>query len=239
MLDAAPPGLKGLVRVDRVTSSAARAVRSSRLPLLLAALLVAFAVLVAPASPARAHDQLIGSDPAAGAQLDALPAALTLTFSGAIATDEGASVVEVTDASGASLTDGTPSAQDNVLTQPLAGAVSGAVKVLWKVVSSDGHPISGEFSFTVAGAPAPSESAEPIPTATDNATSPMETTTAEPGPAPAKTDATPWLVGGLVLLALGIGALIYSLASRSRREKARRAAASQAPAAGSEPPAAG
>src|SRR5689334_23871409 len=50
-----------------------------------------------------------------------LPAELALTFSAAIATDEGASEVAVTDAAGASLVDGVPTAQDNVLTQPLTG----------------------------------------------------------------------------------------------------------------------
>jgi hypothetical protein len=128
----------------------------ARLSALSAALLIALGVALGAASPAQAHDDLIGSDPAAGAALDALPAQLTLTFSAGIAGDEGASVVEVTDAAGTTLADGSPSVSDNVLTQPLAGEASGAVTVLWKVVSSDGHPISGEFSFTV-GAPAVSE----------------------------------------------------------------------------------
>ncbi|KQZ83971.1 hypothetical protein ASD56_08035 [Microbacterium sp. Root166] len=219
-------------------TSALPATRSPRLAALIAALLVAFAVLVAPASPALAHDELIGSDPAAGAQLDALPAALTLTFSGAIATDAGASVVEVTDAAGTSLVDGEPSAQDNVLTQPLAGEASGAVTVLWKVVSSDGHPISGQLSFTVTAEPAPSEPADPLPTPTDGASNPVETTEATPEPVPAsKVDSTPWIIGGLVLLLAGIGALVYSLATRSRREKARLAASPTSTPTESEPPA--
>ncbi len=201
---------------------------------------MAFAVLVAPASPALAHDELIGSDPAAGTQLDALPGALTLTFSGVIAPDAGASVVEVTDAAGTALADGEPSAQDNVLTQALTGEASGVVTVLWKVVSSDGHPISGEFSFTVTGEPAPSESPEPVPTATDNAVAPVETVQATPEPAPAsKTDSAPWVIGGIVLLVAGIGALVYSLVTRSRREKARLAADPTTTPAESEPPAAG
>jgi methionine-rich copper-binding protein CopC len=243
MLDAAARRLKGMVRVDRVKTSALPATRSSRVAALVAVILVAFAVLAVPASPALAHDELIGSDPAPGAEVDALPTALTLTFSGAIATDAGASVVEVTDAEGTSLTDGEPSAQDNVLTQPLVGEASGAVKVLWKVVSSDGHPISGELSFTVAGAPMPSESPDPLPTPTDGASNPVESPepTTEPTAAPiaAKTDPTPWIIGGIVLLLVGIGALVYSLASRSRREKARLAAGQTATPTESEPPAAG
>ena len=187
----------------------------------LAALLVAFGVVLATASPAHAHDELLGSDPAQGSTLDALPAQLTLTFSAEIADDEGASVVEVTDASGASLVDGTPTVQDNVLTQPLAGEASGAVTVLWKVVSSDGHPISGQFSFTVAGAPTPTESATPTPTATavpTQSAEPTPTVTSEPVASEGAT-ALPWIIAGVLALAL-IAAVVYLLVSRSRREKA-------------------
>lgn len=208
----------------------------------LAALLIAFGTVLAAASPASAHDELIGSDPAAGGTLDALPAQLTLTFSAEIADDEGASVVEVTDAAGTSLTGGTPTVRDNVLTQPLAGAASGAVKVLWKVVSSDGHPISGEYSFTVEGAPAPTETAAPTPTETTAPTpsaEPTPTVTSEPVSDEGST-ALPWIIAGLLALAL-IGAVVYLLVSRSRREKAL-ANGSAAPAGGapqpdSEPPA--
>ena len=53
-----------------------------------ALLLAAGGLLVA--SPASAHDELVSSDPAADAALEALPAQLTLTFSGELATDPGA-----------------------------------------------------------------------------------------------------------------------------------------------------
>ncbi len=188
----------------------------------LAALLIAFGVVLATATPASAHDELLGSDPAADSSVDALPTQLTLTFSAEIADDEGASVVEVTDAAGASLTDGTPTVHDNVLTQPLTGAASGAVTVLWKVVSSDGHPISGEFSFTVAGAPAPepTQPAEPTPTPTETAVAPVQTATPPAETAPDESaSALPWIIAGVLALAL-IAAVVYLLVSRSRREKA-------------------
>lgn len=220
---------------------------------LIAGLVVALGIVAGAASPAHAHDALIGTDPAADSTVEALPAQLTLTFSAAIAGDAGASVVEVTDAAGTSLVDGAPSAVDNVLTQPLTGDASGLVTVLWKVVSSDGHPTSGEFSFTVAGAPAPTPTptrttapdptgtAEPEPTATSDET-PTETAT----PAPAEpadstfADVWPWAIGGL-LLAGAAGAVLYLAVSRTRREKAL-AQSGAGPAAGgpgadSEPPA--
>ena len=201
------------------------------------------ALLLVPASPAHAHDELLGSDPAADSTVDGLPAALDLTFSGAIAPDEGASEVAVTDASGASLVDGAPTVQDNVLTQPLTGEASGEVTVLWKVVSSDGHPISGEFSFTV-NAPAPTETATPTPTASASAEPTQEPTATPSASAPpaeeASGDVWPWVIAGIVLL-LVVAALVYLMVSRSRREKQlaanRERALGGASGPGSEPPA--
>lgn len=187
---------------------------------LVAALILSFVALMSPASPAHAHDELLGSDPAADSTVDALPPQLTLTFSGVIAPDTGASQVQVTDAAGTELTDGAPSTQDNVLTQPLSGEASGIVTVLWKVVSSDGHPISGEFAFTVAGASAPTETSTPSATPTET-TTPTHETTPTPTPAPASdaTSIAPWVVLG-VLAALAAAAVVYLLASRARRRRA-------------------
>ncbi|MEV4688035.1 copper resistance CopC family protein [Microbacterium sp. LWH3-1.2] len=209
-----------------------------------AALLIASGMVLAAASPASAHDELLGSDPTADSTLEALPAQLTLTFSAEIADDEGASIVEVTDAAGTSLAGGTPIVRDNVLTQPLAGDASGAVKVLWKVVSSDGHPISGEFTFTIEGspAPAPTETTIPTPTATA-APTPTITGTTQPLPSqPADSSSAilwPWIIAGVLALAV-IGAIAYLLISRSRREMALANGspdlAAGAPGPDSEPP---
>jgi len=212
---------------------------------LVAASLLVFGMVAFSASPAHAHDELLGSDPAAGSAVDAVPAQLTLTFSAEIADDPGASVVEVTDADGASLSGGEPTVRDNVLTQPLDGDASGAVKVLWKVVSSDGHPISGEFSFTVAGSPTPTptQTAAPGPTPTTTTpsvtASPTPTATSDPVSDEGST-ALPWIIAGVLALALA-GAVVYLLVSRARRQKAlensRGGAAGDRPEPGSEPPA--
>ena len=214
---------------------------------LLAALLVASGIVLTPTSPASAHDELLGSDPAADSTVDALPAELTLTYSGEIADDDGASVVEVTDAAGASLVDGAPTVQDNVLTQPLTGAASGAVTVLWKVVSSDGHPISGELSFTGAGAPAPTptETGTPNPTETTPPTETAQSTATPTAVAPEDADSTfadvwPWVIFGIIAAAIA-GALLYLGVSRARRnqalEQARPGTAESGSAPDSAPPA--
>ena len=216
---------------------------SARVWAVVATLLIAFGLAVTTASPAHAHDELIGSDPASGASVDALPAQLTLTFSAEIADDEGASVVEVTDASGTALVDGSPSVDDNVLTQPLVGEAAGDITVLWKVVSSDGHPISGEFTFSVAGGSAPTETGDPQPSETaEPAETPEPTATPSVTGAPADEDSTfadawPWIIGGLLLAGAG-GALVYALLARARRQDEQpRDATEGATAPESEPPA--
>lgn len=191
---------------------------------LAALLLTAGALLIA--SPASAHDELVSSDPAADASLDGLPAQLTMTFSGEVATDPGATEVQVTDAAGTALTAGDPAVDGTVVTQALSGEASGAVTVLWKVVSSDGHPISGEYSFSVASATTPT----PTPSASASAAPPVETvaptepaeTVETPAPVSAGEDSRgqlwPWVVGGIVLLAIA-GGVVYLLVSRARQQK--------------------
>ena len=227
---------------SRVRTSPARLLAG-----LAAAFALAAASLLVTASPAAAHDELIGSDPQTGATVDALPAELTLTYSANIAPDAGASEVQVTDAAGTALQDGAPVVQDNVLTQTLTGEASGAVTVLWKVVSSDGHPISGEFTFTVAGAPTPTPTATTEPTQTSEPSEPAEPTPAETAvPVPGDDAGAsspvvwPWIVGGIVVLAIAAG-VAYLVASRARRQReldAARDGASEAARRGTEPPAA-
>ncbi len=99
--------------------------RRRLLPAVLAAGLLAAAALFVPASPAAAHDELVSTDPAAGATLEALPAQITFSYSADILTDAGATVIEVTDSSGASLAEGAPTVSGAEVTQALQGSASG------------------------------------------------------------------------------------------------------------------
>lgn len=181
--------------------------------------------LLLAAAPASAHDELLSTDPAADSSVEALPEQLTLTFSGQLLGEAGASEVQATDAAGTALTDGAPIVTDNVITQPLTGTASGAVTVLWRTVSSDGHPISGEFTFTVTAAPSPTASESPSATPTEETTpsespSPQESLISPPADEPSSfSDVWPWVIGGILIVGLG-GAVVYLLVSRARREKA-------------------
>lgn len=189
----------------------------------LAGLVLALVALVWTAAPASAHDELLSTDPAAGSTVEELPAAITLSFTAELLSDGASTVVQVTDAAGTSITDGSPIVDGAVVTQPLTTGSAGTVSVAWRVVSSDGHPIAGEFSFEAASAaPAPTPTVEPTasPSATSATTAPAPAT-ASPTPAAAETggmDALPWVIGALILIVV-IAVVVWLLGARARQQR--------------------
>lgn len=143
--------------------------------------LVAAAALAAGSllgmNPAAAHDELVSTNPADGATLTEAPASLELTYSGDIMDVDGANQVRVTNAAGESVTDGTPDIDGKVVTQDLAtAAADDTYTVTWRVVSSDGHPIQGTFTYTVGQG---SSSASSTAAATTGAAEPSAANTGE------------------------------------------------------------
>lgn len=190
-----------------------KALRHPATPIALAAaLLAAFLVLFSPLS-ASAHDALVSSSPAADSSVETVPSDLTLTFSAKLIDGEGATEVVVTDPSGATVTEGPATVDGAIVTQPLSGSgPAGAYHVVWKVVSSDGHPTSGEFSFTVtAGDEAATDAPTTAPATTAPATAaPTDQTPTPASPAPTAPDdagASAWiwvLVVLAVLIVIGV-----------------------------------
>ncbi len=202
-------------------SSTARTPRSARLGALTAALGLGLLGVLATATPAAAHDELIASDPADGTTVSALPPELTLTFSSFPLDEPGATLLEVTDAAGADLAVGEPVVDGTAVTQALEGDVSGEVTVVWKVVSSDGHPIDGELRFEVAGAATSSPTPESVTTPPATA-EPSATETATPAADDDNDNdnasVLPWALGGILVVA-AIAAVAYLLGSRARRRR--------------------
>jgi methionine-rich copper-binding protein CopC len=161
----------------------------------LAAVVLALLLGVLTAAPAAAHNQLRGSDPADGATVTRTPGAVVLTFDQP-AVALGTQVV-VTGPDGTAST-GAAELVDATVRQPLVpGAPGGAYTVVWRITSSDGHPITGELTFTsgAAGAgtyPGPAEPPAPV----------------DPGGAPAWS----WLL--LAALLLGAAAVLAVLRRR-------------------------
>ncbi|MFI0357122.1 copper resistance protein CopC [Actinomadura sp. 9N407] len=123
------------------------------------------AMLGLGAAPAWAHDSLKSSNPEKGAQI-ASPSEIELTFTGTVRVPR----IVLTGPDGTRHEAGAAQAIDNKVAQPVKGTLAnGEYTVGWRVVSSDGHPITGTYTFTVKGSPAtqtaPSGAAAPAPAA--------------------------------------------------------------------------
>jgi methionine-rich copper-binding protein CopC len=120
------------------------------------------------ATPAFAHSRLEAAAPAAGAAVTTPLDQVTLTFNEAVRGKF--STVVVRDAAGRSWSDGAVSVVDDDVHQAVYPLRSGAYTVAWRVVSADGHPVTGEYHFSVAlpaalepssGPPSPPPAAKP------------------------------------------------------------------------------
>ncbi len=131
------------------------------LAVLLATCLVTLGALASGMSVAQAHDELIGSSPEPGATADAAPAQIELRFSGEI--QELGTEVVVTSDEGGTVSDGAVQVDGSTVVQPLTPDLPpGGYTVAWRATSSDGHPLSNRFEFTVADrAAAGAESSSP------------------------------------------------------------------------------
>jgi methionine-rich copper-binding protein CopC len=112
-----------------------------------AAVAAALTGVLVTAVPAEAHTTLTASDPAKGATVTS-PTRIRLTFADPVRFTG----VVVTDAHGGHHESGKSQAVDNQVTEAVAGPLpAGAYTVGWRVVAPDGHPVTGEFGFTVKG----------------------------------------------------------------------------------------
>ncbi|WP_165984242.1 copper resistance protein CopC [Streptomyces sp. YIM 98790] len=124
-------------------------------PRVLLTALAAAAVLLLGAPAAAAHASLSGSDPEDGAVVPEAPPEVRLTFTEEVALSAGS--VRVLDPDGNRADPGAAPGRvpgdGFTYAVPLdEGLGDGTYTVVWQVVSADGHPISGAFTFSL-GAP--------------------------------------------------------------------------------------
>ncbi len=161
-------------------------------------------------SPASAHDQLIGTDPADGSTLTEPPTAIRLTFNADVIA-MGSSVA-VTGPDGP-VTVEAPETANHDLIVDLPELPAGHYDVAWRAVSSDGHPVDGTFAFTVAGSATPSAtptSTSPATTASPTSSSPSTASQDDGGSSPLR-----WIVPVVVVLVL-LGAAALWRRSRTK-----------------------
>jgi copper transport protein len=127
--------------------------RGGRLAAIAAA--AAAVALAAPAS-AWAHAVLLRTTPSASATLDRPPKLVAMTYSEPV--EPRFAIVSVTDAAGRQVTAGPPTrsaANVDALLTPLHRITQGWYLVYWRVISVDGHPVRGAFTFAVGPNPGP------------------------------------------------------------------------------------
>ena len=117
-------------------------------------LLVSCTATVLLGSPAYAHVQLVSSTPGDGAAVSTAPGEVVLRFSEAVRTP---AYVVVSGPGGSRLDDGSAEVVDNTVSEELTPiSEPGEYTVAYRIVSVDGHPVTGELSFTLTGAAATS-----------------------------------------------------------------------------------
>jgi methionine-rich copper-binding protein CopC len=111
-------------------------------------MLIAALAISALAGQARAHVDLTKASPAANARGPA-PAAIRLEFSGRI--EPKFSGLELVKADGSKAPVASAVGPDGrvLVARPAAALAPGAYKVMWRIVSADGHRMTGDYSFTV------------------------------------------------------------------------------------------
>jgi hypothetical protein len=161
---------------------------------------------------------------------------VTLKFNDAVGRKFG--FVSVTGPDGKQWNEGAFQVEGSTVTQQLRPlGPKGAYTVAWRVVSADGHPISGTFGFTLTTAGTGPTTDGPTDGPTDEPTSepteePTEEPTGEPSASAAPTTAAapnppadsgsswPMMAGGLVLGAIVLVGLVVGVPTllRKRRE---------------------
>lgn len=177
---------------------------------------------------ASAHAELTASNPIADSVIGMLPPMVELTFGEPLMVVEGsesANQITVTDSAGKRIDKKVTTVSERIASTEIdATAGEGVFTVAYRVVSEDGHPIDGKFTFEVAVA-AQSGDAGPMPIGE----MPSDAPTAVIAPAPepregAEPDADadsfgakiwPWVAAGGLLVAAGAAA-IFVLRRRNK-----------------------
>lgn len=125
-----------------------------------ALLLGLLAAFMLPATPASAHAALVATTPVQGSVIGGSPKQVTLTFSEPVGIVPGKT--QVIAPNGKRINVGDPVASGGVLTIEVrtADRPLGTYLVSYRIISADGHPLSGGFMFSVG---APSQTAPAAP----------------------------------------------------------------------------
>lgn len=142
----------------------------------IATAMTALAIMITPTA-ASAHAALADSNPRDGATLTALPDRVTISLNEPVRDPAQIVVLDADDnrlnRKTVEVADKTASSQ--ILNQPGPGKYT----MSYRVVSTDGHPVTGTIAFTIK-APTPTEPATASPTASPEAAIPTDASSPRP-----------------------------------------------------------
>ena len=168
------------------------------------AILTAFVVTLFGVSTAHAHADLTSSNPEDGSSLSEAPGVIELTFNEQVLPDTVE--IAVTTESAGLIPNLDFSTDGSTVSLPWDQALPGdTYQVAYRVVSNDGHPITGAISFSYS-TPMISDTSEPEPSATPEVIAVVaeESTTQETsGISPI------WIALGGLLIGAAIGYLMW------------------------------
>jgi copper resistance protein C len=113
--------------------------------------LAAGGLLVASASPAWAHNTLVGSSPEDGQDLDEAPTEVELEFDQEVM--EGGNGIVVTGPDGSSTYESGEVEIDGEFASIALGELdeAGDYSIDYRIISADGHPVEGALGFSLSG----------------------------------------------------------------------------------------
>lgn len=185
------------------------------------AAVVALAILAVFTSvtAASAHDELVSSNPKAGATLKQVPEELTLEFSGELQTMSGVNSTVVELSNDGKAVEAKAETKGKTVTVTLAKSLeNGEYELEYRVVSSDGHPVESKLDFTVNASAKPTPSMISAPSESAQADQPSDAQQENDNPLQAAgSNVSPviWVVIGVVIL----GGAIAVLAKFMRNNK--------------------
>lgn len=194
---------------------------------LLVALLVSLTAPVALSERANAHDQIVTATPGENESLAVAPERAVIEFSDELLQLPEGTTIVVTDPSGAELTTGDVAFDGRIVSRALLPSMpNGQYRLVWSVVSADGHPITNSYFFAVG---------EPVNPAAFDAQAEAESPDVpapdviEPMPISAGLDDGSGLwrtvligVSGAAVAVAGV-ALVFALSRRAKRRTANTA----------------
>lgn len=161
-------------------------------------LLISLMALFSIGPSASAHVSLVSTSPGENSTVDQLPARVVIEFNEPliIIGAENPNSLKVTSQTGASATSGDIQVSGSTISIALNEAITeiGDFAVSYRVVSSDGHEVSGSYTFTLAGE-------------ATVLTSPVPIQALEEGQNGGKSLPIYGILGSLVGLAIGVWAL--------------------------------